>query len=922
MGKTGLLAETARRRERAGDLVLSATGTELERGFGFGAVRQLFESLIDGGEVRFEGPVAPAEVAFGLTAAEPSGDSPLPVIHGLFRMVAEIAARRSLVLLVDDAQWVDLSSLRFLDYLAARHGRLDLRLVIASRQLSGIPGESPDPTTVLLARIRDRPDTTLIVPTPLGVPATAQLLAEAMGREADLGFAAECQAAAAGNPFFLHELADAMAAEGLAPDRREIDRVGEFGPGSIARSVKRRTQHLPPDADLVLGAISVLESQATSSRVAAITEIPTAEVSLLADRLAGVDLLVDGRPLGFRHPIVRRAVYGELPAGRRAALHAAAARALATDGMSPEGIGPHVLQAEPAGDDRVVGQLRSAAAAAMGEGEPELARQYLERARREPPGEGSRADVTAELGMAEAALGKDLDYACELLEQAAGQVEDPASRIGWIEEASQVRLFGGQAEVAFRLLWDELERLGPEDRELRLRLIARAAGIGLLRPEVAGAALPVLEEYREVAGDTPAELVALAELGGIRWHEGRILEALEFARRALADGRLLENEGPVSPSFNHAVAILIYADEYEAAAAALADGISMANRRGTLPGLAGLVALRALVAWGRGDTEGVIAESAIVLDLLEESGTPMVNPNILGFMAMAMVDRGELDAAGQTLARIGDVRDLPPLTFLVAPFLAMARLELARSRPEAALELLTELEAGQEAMGVRHMSVPWGYTAVEAAVACGRPERAREIASRQMERAERWRVPALQGLCLAASGLATGGPEGIRLMTEGADLLESSPARLDLAHVLIDLGALLRRSGRRADARDPLRRGLDVANQCGASGLAARAELELATAGARPRRRQFSGVGSLTASERRVAELAAAGATNREIAASLVISVRTVENHLARCYRKLGIGSRRDLASSLASDPTGHDGTYRSDIPGGLGPEP
>ena len=135
-------------------------------------------------------------------------------------------------------------------------------------------------------------------------------------------------------------------------------------------------------------------------------------------------------------------------------------------------------------------------------------------------------------------------------------------------------------------------------------------------------------------------------------------------------------------------------------------------------------------------------------------------------------------------------------------------------------------------------------------------------------------------------------------------MLEPSQARLEHARALVELGAALRRGNRRSESREPLRRGLELATDCGAAPLAERAETELLATGARPRRVALSGVDSLTPSERRVAEMAAEGGTNREIAQALFVTPKTVEVHLSSAYRKLGISSRRQLASALAASGT------------------
>jgi DNA-binding NarL/FixJ family response regulator len=155
-------------------------------------------------------------------------------------------------------------------------------------------------------------------------------------------------------------------------------------------------------------------------------------------------------------------------------------------------------------------------------------------------------------------------------------------------------------------------------------------------------------------------------------------------------------------------------------------------------------------------------------------------------------------------------------------------------------------------------------------------------------------------VALRAAGLAEGGKEGLALLREAVEVLSDSPAKLEQAKARTDLGAALRRGNRRSQAREQLRRAVELATICGAAPLAARAETELLGTGARPRRIALSGVESLTPSERRVAEMAVEGLTNREIAQTLFVTPKTVEVHLSSAYRKLGIASRSQLAGALA----------------------
>jgi DNA-binding CsgD family transcriptional regulator len=155
---------------------------------------------------------------------------------------------------------------------------------------------------------------------------------------------------------------------------------------------------------------------------------------------------------------------------------------------------------------------------------------------------------------------------------------------------------------------------------------------------------------------------------------------------------------------------------------------------------------------------------------------------------------------------------------------------------------------------------------------------------------------------LRARGLVTGETERLR---EAVALLESTPARLEHARALVDLGAALRRGNQRSAARGELARGQELAFRCGARALVDRAHAELHAAGARPRTVALHGVDALTASERRVAELAADGLSNREVAQALFVTTKTVETHLGHAYRKLAVTGRDDLAGALTSDLPG-----------------
>jgi DNA-binding CsgD family transcriptional regulator len=207
-------------------------------------------------------------------------------------------------------------------------------------------------------------------------------------------------------------------------------------------------------------------------------------------------------------------------------------------------------------------------------------------------------------------------------------------------------------------------------------------------------------------------------------------------------------------------------------------------------------------------------------------------------------------------------------------------------------------------------TTPWRSDAALAHLALGARAEARALAAEEVALAQAYNAPRTLGIALRAAGLAEGGRRGIELLRQAVGVLEGSGARLEHARAMTDLRAALRRAGQRAESRETLRPALDLAHRCGALALTERARTELVAAGGRPRRLVLSGLDSLTPSERRVAQLAAVGLSNRDIAQNLFITTRTVEGHLTHAYQKLAITSREQLPAALA--PPGGETTVQA----------
>jgi DNA-binding CsgD family transcriptional regulator len=271
------------------------------------------------------------------------------------------------------------------------------------------------------------------------------------------------------------------------------------------------------------------------------------------------------------------------------------------------------------------------------------------------------------------------------------------------------------------------------------------------------------------------------------------------------------------------------------------------------------------------------------------------------FMIPALIDRGAIEQARAMLAARNLSGQLGPTWPYNVVRHARGCLHAAAGDHAGAVREL--LAAGELAKrwGIWNPALmAWRSAAALSLSALGDHGEAHLLCAEEISLARRWGSDRAIGIALRAAGLVEGGDRGIASLTEAANVLRPSSARLELARTLLDLGAAHRRAGSRARARDLLRESMDLAHALGGLALADRARQELVTAGGRPRRDAIRGRDALTPSESRVAQLAANGQTNRQIAQALFVTQRTVETHLTSTYGKLGISSRPELLAALA----------------------
>jgi DNA-binding CsgD family transcriptional regulator len=268
-----------------------------------------------------------------------------------------------------------------------------------------------------------------------------------------------------------------------------------------------------------------------------------------------------------------------------------------------------------------------------------------------------------------------------------------------------------------------------------------------------------------------------------------------------------------------------------------------------------------------------------------------------------LVEKGELTEAEDVLRGAGLLSGHRPSWYFSMVVHSRARLRFAQGRRTDALEDLLSLRDRYASEVLRAPTIwPWRSDAALALAALGEQDEARRLAAEEIELARKMGARRALGVALRAAGVVATGDAALELLEQAVSVLRDSQAELEHARALADLGATVRRAGRRAESRTPLREALDAALACGAVALAAFVRAELSASGARPRRERAHGIAALTASERRVAALAASGLSNPEIAQRLFLTRRTVETHLTHAYGKLGIKSRAELPVVLAGE--------------------
>ena len=855
LGKTALVTEIRERARVAGMLVLHGCGVEHERAVPFGVAVDALD-LDELPTERFRA-------------------------HRAVRALLEDRGReRPLALLLDDLHWADEASLELVLHLLRRPPESAQLLVFAAR-----PGAAAQR---LLEAALGAPGWEPLALAPLADADAERLL----GGVADPELRRRIVADAGGNPLFLRELA----------------RSGRELPASLVAAVAREVGALDAQARALLEGAAVAGEPFDPELAAAAAALPGAPALAALDRLVAVDLVrpgEDGRAFLFRHPLVRRAVYAGTAPGWRLTAHERAAAALEGRGAAATVRAHHVARAGRPGDPAAIAVIRAAAEASAAS--PAAAAHWYGAALRLAGDGPQRAELLALRAGALAAGGRPESAHATLLEALALA---PSLRLE-VACARVETLLGRHPEARRRLL-AELETAPPEHQaDIAFELAACAFHEGRM-DTLRRWAEPAMRAAAD-AGDPVlfAGSEALAALGaswdGDRETSDQRLDDASARLRELDDRALA-----ICPAvLMHVGVAQFLCERFEDAAATAARAITLARRSGLGQLLPTLFGLRANALVARLELDEALRAAEAAEETARLQGIPTVLHFALWIRALVHEARGE---TGDT-ERL--VRDAAALVGAVQPSKRSytARVDLAAidaaHDPARALREILDVDGPELARTDPTTRSAQFLRLARAALALERIDDAATFAARATAHSDRLQLPAgaSRATCARAEVLLARGEaaEAARLALEASAAAEHTGARADALDALVLAGRALAAAGDTSGANEALQRVVAEAGRAGAVRLHDAAARELRRIGSRPsgraRRaaRRTQGT-TLSAREQEIARLVASGRSNKEVAATLYLSEKTVENALTRIYAKLGVRSRVELSLRLHLD--------------------
>ena len=875
VGKTALLDYALG--AASGFRVARAIGVEWEMELPYAGVQQLCAPMIDHLE-RLPTPQRDAlGVAFGLSA----GDTPDRFLVGLalLSLLSEAAEEQPLLCVVDDEQWLDRASAQALAFVARRLLAEPVALVFAAREpseeLAGLP-------ELVVHGLRDGDARALlgsVLQGPLDERVRERLVAETHG-----------------NPLALLELPRALTPAELA---------GGFGlpvawalSGRIEESFRRRLTGLPPDTRqlLLVAAAEPLGEPVLVWRAAERLGIGGWAVEAAEDE----GLLEVGAEVIFRHPLVRSAVYRAASAPERRAAHRALAEATDPE-LDPDRRAWHRAQGTPGPDEDVASELERSAGRAQARGGLAAAAAFLERAAAltlEPARRSERALAAAQTQHRAGAL----DAALGLVASAESGPLDELQLIQVDVLRAQIAFAASRGNDAPPLLLKAAKRLEPLDlrlaREIYLDALAAAVFAGRLAS--GGGLLEVAQAVRaaQPSPQPPRAPDLLLDGLALLVTDGHLAGA-PLLRRALSAFRkdeISREEGLRWLWVACQAAGLLW--DYESWDVLSTRLVRLAREAGALSVLPIGLSTRAgvhLMAGDLGAAASMVEEVQAVTELTRSSIAPYGELALVAFRGREAEASELIEAATAEVVRRGEGEGLT--------FVQWATAVLANSLGRYSDALAAARQAAEDSHAVWFAT--WGLVElIEAASRSGQAEDAADALERLSETTAAGGTDWALGIETRSRALLSTGAAAESFYVQAIEALVRSPLRVEVARAHLMYGEWLRRERRRQDAREQLRRAHELFTAFGTEAFAERARVELEATGERARRRTAETRDELTPQEAQICRLAAEGATNREIAAQLFISASTVDYHLRKAFRKLGVKSRTQLARHLLEGPS------------------
>nr|WP_275406718.1 LuxR family transcriptional regulator [Streptomyces sp. SID12488] len=892
IGRTALLLELEQM-ARARQLVMcTARCSTLESDFSYGVMHQLLEphlSTLAAGHTE-AAPVAAELLAVMDSAVVPAdAASDIHVLNGMLWAVRRLAGQAPVVLAVDDLNFCDASSLHVLAYMARRLKGWPVAIV-GTRRL----GE-PVITPTMLAALHEAGEWTVLRPAPLTAAGTGELVDGLLG-PTPTSVVEEMHGLTAGNPMFLNTMLRASGGPHHEPVGAGLSAGGLER--LVGTTVRNRLAHLPTGVSCVAETIALLEGEADSALIAEAAGIPDREGAGALAVLGGMGLLTDLALPTYVHPVLGNALrrLPEVVAPDR--VHRRVSEALHRRNAPPADVAGHLMRTGPVGTGWAPEVLRAAATAAVGERRPAEALALLRRALEEPLAQDVRDEVQAELDCVE--LITDPQGLLPRLRARLGTTQTAQSRVSTVLAYAQVLLRTHRTEDAAEALEEcraGLTVMAPSrSRDALLRRIDTAEAMAALLGS--SGASQISDLLAKLCDDGTGDTLHKVSLQALE----ATVEGRTSARTVVrALDRELAQAGQEAPLMPYTVFTLLWADEPEPVDRWCDAVLTGQPGTGSLPATVIALALRATSQLEAGRLQGAERDARQALELLgEQEATDPLQSLVLAPLLNVLTELDRTDEAVALLAGRGYAGALPELLPHTMVLAARGRLKGARGDTEGALADLMEAGRRTENWGTSNPAVSrWRSEAAFMRNQLGDVEGALRLVEDELHAARLWGTPRVIGVALRAKGLILGDEEGLAALTEAVEVLRSGTARLETAYAEAGLGIVQRRRNNRRAARETLRRALALAQQLGAVRLAARVHAELLAAGGLPRRCEHFGTKALTASEYRVALLAAVGRTNGSIARELFVTRRTVETHLTRAYRKLGIQGRSELGRVL-----------------------